>query len=125
MAKSQKPKKAAPQIQFKFMFPEDYKPCYANGVWGGITPKGELEMHFIYDRRPLPLKTSHAIRDGELLGEPISIEGGQSLLRFIQTGVVMSPQAAESFYDWLGEKIEKLKTLKGNADENGNADLPE
>ncbi len=38
------------EIKFTFIFPDDYNPAFANGVWGGVTPKGELNMNFYLER---------------------------------------------------------------------------
>ena len=112
-----KKKKAqgSPQVKFKYFFPDDYRPVYTNGVWGGMNIKGEFEVHFLYDRRPLPLYSTHEIKDGALLGSPKEIESGESILRFVQTGVIMDLGTAKSLYDWLGDK---LKAFEIKTDEN-------
>lgn len=114
MAKAKKPKKALKELKFKYYFPDDYKPVYTNGVWGGITPRGEIEIHFLYDRKPLPLYSTHELtKEKGLSGVPTKLEIGDFILRFVQTGVVMDLTSAESLYEWLGEK---LKDLRGAAD---------
>jgi hypothetical protein len=111
MAKAKKPPK---ELKFKYYFPDDYKPVYTNAVWGGITPRGEIEIHFLYDRKPLPLYSTHELtKEKGLSGVPTSLEIGDLILRFVQTGVVMDLASAESLYEWLGQK---LKDLRATAD---------
>ena len=110
MATRKGPKAPPKELKFKYRFPEDYKPVYTNGVWGGITPRGEIEIHFLYDRRPLPLHSTHEVsKDRGLSGTPKEIEIGDSILRFVQAGVVMDLAAAKSLYEWLGGKLEDLE----------------
>ena len=115
MAKKKQSKKTSPVVEFKYRFHEDYRPVYTNGMWGGPNIKGELEIHFLFDRKPFPTSTTHELKDGVLLGTPKSMTGEKATLRFIQTGVVMSPSTARSLYEWLGEK---LKILEGMTDES-------
>jgi hypothetical protein len=110
MAAQKGPKAPPKEFKFKYHFPEDYKPIYTNGVWGGVTPRGEIEIHFLYDRRPLPLHSTHGVtKDGGLSGTPKKVEIGDSMLRFVQAGVVMDLAAAQSLYTWLGEKLKGLE----------------
>ena len=110
MATAKKTKKAPKELKFKYYFPDDYKPVYTNGVWGGITPRGEIEIHFLYDRTPLPLYSTHELtKEKGLLGIPKELEIGDFILRFVQAGVVMDLAAAESLHEWLGGKLKDLR----------------
>lgn len=121
MAKKKEPKKSHPAVKFKYYFPEDYRPVYNNAVWGGMNVKGELDIHFLYDRNPLPLSSTHEIKDGIILGTPKSRETGKSTLRFVQTGVVMNRESAMSLYNWLGEKIKMFTELTNDKKRVKNA----
>ena len=111
MAKKKESQKRTQEVKFKFHFLEDYRPVYTNAMWGGPNVKGELEIHFLYDRNPLPKSTTHEIQDGLVIGAPKSRIGEKDTLRFVQTGVVMTPSTAKSLYDWLGEKLKILEAL--------------
>jgi hypothetical protein len=112
MAKKTQLSKPRSEAKFKYRLPDGYRPVYANGVWGGINVKGEIEMHFFYDSRPLPLTSTHKIEGGALIGTPISRTGDEDPLRFVQTGVIMSAVTAESFYEWLGEKLVDIRKMQ-------------
>jgi hypothetical protein len=103
------------ELKFKYVFPEYYTPLYVNGVWGGLGPKGELEIHFIYDRNPLPWYSVHELTESGLKGEAKKMDKGDSILRFVQTGVMMNLDCAKSLHEWLGQKI---KLLEEAADES-------
>jgi hypothetical protein len=100
------------EIKFKYQVPDQYTPLYTNAVWGGINVKGEIEMHFAYDRKPLPQTTTHKLKDGALLGKPEKFTGDDTTLRVVQTGVVMNQVTAQSLYEWLGEKLILFKEIE-------------
>ena len=112
MANKKLLQKQRSEVKFKFRLSEGYRPVYANGVWGGINVKGEIEMHFFYDSRPLPLTSTHKIEGEALLGAPVSRTGDEDPLRFVQTGVIMNRATAESLYEWLGEKLTDIKKIE-------------
>jgi hypothetical protein len=115
--KKDAPKKALNEVTFKYIVPEGYTPLYANGTYGGINVKGEIEMHFVYDRRPFPKTTTHAVEGIFVPGVPLRKSGEEKVtLRCIQTGVVMSIDTAKSLRSWLDEKI---KFIESQQDETG------
>jgi len=103
-----------PEITFKYIFNYGYNPTYVNGAQGGFSPRGELVMHFYLERQPLPQSISHEITPEGAVGREVSVEPeglNGSMVRFIDTGVVMSYENAKLFHLWMGEKLREIEEL--------------
>ncbi|MFZ1977741.1 MAG: hypothetical protein WAV76_07270 [Bacteroidota bacterium] len=101
-----------PKLVFNYIKTGNYRSYYANGVFGGLMPKGELQMDFFIERRVIPQTVAYEIsKDGHLAKE-IEVKGKEGLVREIECGVVMDIEAAQAFHQWLGQKIEELKKIR-------------
>ncbi len=104
-----------PEIKFKYIFNYGYNPVYVNGAHGGISPRGELVMNFYLERMALPESITHEINPNGTIGSEVTSEPDDlknSLVRFIDTGVVMNYQSARDFHTWLGERIKELEAFE-------------
>jgi len=103
------------EITFKYIFTYDYNPEYVNGAHGGVSPRGELIMNFYLERAPLPNAVSNEINQNGTVGAETEVEPANlytSLVRYVSTGVVLSPQTARELHAWLGEKVRELDALE-------------
>jgi hypothetical protein len=104
-----------PAINFKYIFDYGYNPVYVNGAHGGISPRGELVMNFYLERQPLPNSISHEINPNGTIGnqtteEPEDLKN--SLVRFIDTGVVLNYESARNIHFWLGERLKEMEAIE-------------
>ncbi|MDR3580880.1 MAG: hypothetical protein P4L44_13045 [Oryzomonas sp.] len=103
-----------PELVFKYIFNYGYNPTYVNGAQGGFSPRGEMVIHFYLERQPLPESISHEITPEGAIGREVSVEPEGltgSMVRFIDTGVVMSYENARVFHAWLGDKLREMEEL--------------
>jgi hypothetical protein len=100
-------------ITFTYRYSPDYRPEIAMGIWGGINPKGLIEMNFYTEHQPLPETTTHKLEEGTLIGKPISRtpEKPQGLVRVIKQGILIDLATAKSIQSWLTEKIKTLEEM--------------
>lgn len=103
-----------PEINFKYVFNYGYNPSYVNGAQGGFSPRGEMVINFFLERQALPDTITHEITAEGAIGrqtgcEPENLDS--SLVRFIDTGVVMSYENARVFHAWLGDKLSELDQM--------------
>lgn len=104
-----------PEVTFKYIFTYDYNPVYVNGAHGGISPRGELVVNFYLERPPLPNEITHEINPNGTIGGEIAVDPkdlGNSLVRFVPTGVVLNHQNARDLHQWLGEKIKEMEAIE-------------
>lgn len=103
-----------PEITFKYLFNYGYNPTYVNGAQGGFSPRGEMVIHFYLERQPLPEAISHELTADGAIGRETSVEPAdlsKSMVRVIDTGVVMNYENAKVFHTWLGEKLREMEEL--------------
>jgi len=103
-----------PEITFKYVFNYAYNPTYVNGAQGGFSPRGEMVINFYLERQPLPEAISHEITPEGAIGKEtgaVPQDLAQSMVRFIDTGVVMSYENARVFHAWMGEKLREVEEL--------------
>ena len=101
-----------PTIKFKYIFPDDYNPKYVNGAYGGITPKGEIAVNFYLERQGLPISQTYEVSSEGNLGdeihkEPIDLQ--TSMVRYVDTGILLNLNSAKEIISWLSEKVEILE----------------
>jgi hypothetical protein len=99
-------------IKFKYIFSKDYNPRYVNGAYGGVTPKGEITVNFYFERQGLPISQEHGITDdgrlsNEIKSEPEDLQ--KSMIRFVDTGVILNLATAKAIISWLSHKVEFLE----------------
>ena len=103
-----------PEVTFKYVFNYGYNPTYVNGAQGGFSPRGEMVINFYLERQPLPDSISHEITAEGSIGNETGVEPknlATSMVRFIDTGVVMSYDNARIFHAWLGDKLREVEEL--------------
>ena len=102
-------------IQFEYNDPNNQGPRYVNGARGGFSgPKGELILHFYFERLKLPESVEHELLQGGKVG-PEKKKPGTKLVvdRRVQSSVVMDFQTAVEIHAWLGQKInEQAQSLE-------------
>lgn len=104
--------KKGQKIKYKYIFSKDYNPIYINGAYGGITPKSEIVANFYLERFGIPFSQTYMVDEKGTLGRhPIETNPddlAKSLVRFVQSGIVLNYEDAITIHRWLGEKIEEL-----------------
>jgi len=103
-----------PEIKFKYLFNYGYNPTYVNGAQGGFSPRGEMVINFYLERQPLPDTISHEITPEGAIGRETAVEPSdlaKTMVRYIDTGVVMNYENARVFHAWLGEKLHEMEQL--------------
>lgn len=97
------------QIKIKYKYADDYNPQYVNGAQGGINVQGEIVANFYFDRVPMPNSiTQEVTKEGVLINNIVATEPEdltKSVLRYVQSGIVMNLEVAKQIHDWLGNQI--------------------
>ena len=103
-------------IKFRYIFADNYNPTLASGVYGGVTPDGRLVVNFFLERQGLPHSETYELSDAGLLGNEVSQEPEdyrQTLVRFVNMGVVLDLKSAKVISEWLGKQIQELERREG------------
>ncbi len=111
------------QLTFKFIFPDDYNPVYANGIHGEVTPRGEFILHFVQERRPVPKAIKHKLTEGGRLGDELDRDPKDHedlIVKYVTTGVTLNYRDAKSIHAWLGRMLEHFEKTAGISQEEDN-----
>jgi len=104
-----------PELKFKYIFNYGFNPTYVNGAQGGFSPRGEMVINFYLERQPLPNGITHEITPEGTIGRETGVEPedlASSMVRYVDTGVVMTYENARVFHNWLGEKLREVEELQ-------------
>lgn len=100
------------KITFKYVHPENLRDLYSNGLFGGVTPRGEIYIHFYSERHPIPKKATHSIDDKGLPSKDGDIELGGDVVRLVQSSIIINEGTAIALRDWLNERLDVLNKMK-------------
>ena len=99
------------KIAFHYRHVDNYRDFPADGVFGGITPRGKIHLKFYIEHKPFPQKTVHSVNaDGTIGLERLDEREQQDgIVRILQFGVMMDAEAAKQFNEWLGKRLQELE----------------
>lgn len=112
-----KMEKRPKKVKFIHNMPKDYRIYPANGVFGGMTARGDLVMNFFVEHHVIPPEQVQKVKaDGSLA--PIKTEQQEELevSRVFQMGVMVNREQALDIAKWIMEKVkqyDKIATKKG------------
>ncbi|MBI4746255.1 MAG: hypothetical protein HY786_06920 [Deltaproteobacteria bacterium] len=110
-----KGKEKISEIKFKYIFPDDYNPIYVNGIYGGVTPNGDIVANFFFERHALPNSQSQQLMANGTLGELVSNEPEdlqKSMVRVVNSGVILNVRTAKELHRWLGEQLKIAEKME-------------
>ncbi len=103
------------KVKYKYIFENNYNPRYVNGAIGGASSRGEFVINFYFERMALPNSQSFEVREGRQ-GEEIKDDVNpndyqNSLVRVVESGIILDYKNAKEIHRWLGEHIKALEDL--------------
>jgi hypothetical protein len=102
------------QVKFVLTRAADYRIVAANGVWGGVTSRGDFRADFFVESVMTPESVSHLVNpDGKLGRELSRVPSERPYVRELQVGLVLTLEHAESIGRWLVDKVEDFKKRQG------------
>lgn len=93
------------QIKFRFEYDPGYRLIGANGIWGGITPRGDLRLDFFVESLGIPDHVTHLLTPDHRLGPELNRAQAEGIVRRVQVGVLLSLDQADSIADFIKQKI--------------------
>jgi hypothetical protein len=102
------------KLRFDFIKSPSFHVVHADGIFGGLTPRGNLFLSFYSERFPIPTTTVHELKPSGELGDEIRSEreGRKGIVREVEVGVECDLEVAKAFLEWLKQKIEEAEKVK-------------
>jgi hypothetical protein len=108
------PEPAGEDRQAKFFF--EYDPSYrlvgANGIWGGVTPRGDLRLDFFVESIGIPEHVTNLITPDGKLGPELGRTPERRFSRRLLVGVLLSMEQAESVAEFIQERVQQFKKMQ-------------
>jgi len=108
------------RINFRYVQSDGYRVAPATGIWGGVTPDGQLFASFFCEL-PQPLETEayRLTPEGGIEAEPLTRthrdEDGAWVERRVEIGLLIAPDRARSMGEWLISQADKAEKLQEGA----------
>jgi len=99
-----------PEIKIFFRRAAEFKMIPVSGVWGGLTPQGNVYCDFFFEKAEIPENVVVQVGEG---GTPAKEVGrnpqNQMFVREVVVGLSMQPEIARSIGQWLIEKADEFQ----------------
>lgn len=93
------------EVNIKFTTSSNHQTFYVNGVYGGMTPRGDMHVDFVADRSERPKTQSFKVNKDGSLGRQVGEEGGEKIIRERQVSLYMKPENAFDIGTWMIAKV--------------------
>ena len=100
------------KIRFDYLKSNQHREIFVEGIHGGMSPKGRIQMSLFCERQPIPRQIVHKF-DGIKLGPEIRTErlSRDAIIRSVEATLIMDIETAEAMYNWLGRQIKDGKKI--------------
>lgn len=98
-------------ITFHFIKSNSFRVMHVSGAYGGITPRAEVHAAIYSERSPIPRQIRQAIAADNQLGEVLEQTQRDGVIREVEADLVMAPDVARSFGQWLIDKADIAEKL--------------
>lgn len=110
------------RVRYVPHWPADYRIYPANGLWGGITGRGDFVMHFFVERHVVPKEEIQDVKeDGSVAPAKQEPTEQLDIERDMQVGIMINREQAVNIAKWMLEQVEKYEKLmpkkEGSKDE--------
>lgn len=96
------------EIDIKYIKSDSYREIYANGVYGGITPRGDLAVDLISEYLERPSRETYKVEEDNRLGERVKTEGEFAVIRERKATLFMQLNNARTVAEWILSKLFKV-----------------
>ncbi len=100
---------------FDFKLSPSFRVIHVDGVWGGATPHGLVQMALFSDRKPFPSRVTYRPRDDGGLEEVSREQSDASFEREIEVSAMLSVEVAKSLASWLLDKVRDIERVRAQA----------
>jgi hypothetical protein len=96
-------------VKFHLIKGNFFRVIHVDGAVGGITPSREIFLSLYNERAAIPQLVEQAISADGSLGQEISRDGKDGIVREIEVGVMLNAQVAQGIAEWLLKQAQILE----------------
>jgi hypothetical protein len=104
-----------PRIRFEYLRNPAFRIVHSDGVFGGLTPTGDIVISFYSERYPIPKVSVHELTPEGHAGKEITserVDEGKNVVRELETGVHLTLGMAKMVATFLLEKVAQAEKEK-------------
>lgn len=102
------------QIKFVYKKTGNYRTYFADGVHGGISPRGYLHLDIFVEKQATPESELYSMRNQTLHREDFDPKSNH-FVREVEASIVMDYNLMVSLRNWLNSKIDEFEKKFGVA----------
>ena len=100
------------QVKFYFEHDPSYRVVAANGVWAGVTARGDIKLDFFVESHGTPTEVVNLITPEGSLGPELNrTPPAPRINRRMQIGVLLSIEQADDIANFVKAKIAEFRNL--------------
>jgi len=103
------------ELCFHYIKGEYFRTIHVDGVHGGATPQGKVQMSVFSERFPIPQTTVATLTETGLVEEirakRVSKEG---IIREVEANLILDRHIAKSIGKWLIKKADEMESIEKN-----------
>ena len=114
------PKGDGPKLSFSFLKGNYFRVIHVDGAWGGIDPRGQLQMSIFSEREAIPKEIVYELTEASQQLREVDRKVDHEIVREVEAQLVMTMETAKRIAAWLLEKIiesdaktRKMQQLEG------------
>ena len=105
------------RLKFTYLKSNDFRVIKADGAWGGVTPRLEIQMSLFSERLPIP--DFEEVDVSETTIKSLRTETKtKGLIREVEAAVVLSSATARSLAKWLVDKADQIDKILAESEED-------
>lgn len=89
------------EVNIQFTTSANHQTVFVNGIYGGMSPRGDLHVDLVADYSDRPRSQNFEINEDGSLGSQTGEKGGEGIIRERQVSVFMQPHNAFSIATWM------------------------
>ncbi len=102
------------KIRFHYQKTNQFRNVRIDGIFGGITATGNIQMDFFSERNPIPKALVFPISPAGVLGDEVE-EDRQTkdgVVRDVEFSSVIDVDKAKALVSWLNDKIQAIEGIQ-------------
>lgn len=100
------------ELEFFFEHDPNYRIIAANGIWGGLTPRGDIQLDFFVEKQNTPESIRHELKETGVLGDELGRFPSRKIIRRLQVGILLSAEQADSVANFIKDKVKELREIR-------------
>jgi hypothetical protein len=99
-------------VKFIYNKTANYRTYSVDGVYGGISPKGNLFIELFTEKLPTAETITYQLLDNGNIGKEIEKKQDVGIVREIEGGLYLDLKTATVIADWLNNKVNEFKEIE-------------